>query len=105
MILKGLWNIRLLKGTSYIYTKYFRLANSLTPLLLVVKIYLLLCFHFSLISVVLWIGDLNYRISELDVDGVKELISKKDFATLHSFDQVILMVVSIYILLKSSLIY
>ncbi|KAM6909587.1 type II inositol 1,4,5-trisphosphate 5-phosphatase [Xenentodon cancila] len=38
-------------------------------------------------NVVLWIGDLNYRISELDVDNVKELISKKDYATLHSYDQ------------------
>uniref|UniRef100_A0A3Q3QQJ1 phosphoinositide 5-phosphatase n=2 Tax=Monopterus albus TaxID=43700 RepID=A0A3Q3QQJ1_MONAL len=38
-------------------------------------------------NVVLWIGDLNYRISDLDVDDVKELISKKDFETLHSFDQ------------------
>lgn len=39
---------------------------------------------------VLWIGDLNYRISDLDVDGVKELISKKDFETLHSYDQVMM---------------
>uniref|UniRef100_A0AAX7STC7 phosphoinositide 5-phosphatase n=1 Tax=Astatotilapia calliptera TaxID=8154 RepID=A0AAX7STC7_ASTCA len=38
-------------------------------------------------DVILWIGDLNYRISELDVDNVKGLISKKDFETLHSFDQ------------------
>uniref|UniRef100_A0A672GJM4 phosphoinositide 5-phosphatase n=1 Tax=Salarias fasciatus TaxID=181472 RepID=A0A672GJM4_SALFA len=38
-------------------------------------------------NVVLWIGDLNYRISDLDVDSVKELISKKDFEALHSFDQ------------------
>uniref|UniRef100_A0A669F3U9 phosphoinositide 5-phosphatase n=1 Tax=Oreochromis niloticus TaxID=8128 RepID=A0A669F3U9_ORENI len=38
-------------------------------------------------DVILWIGDLNYRISELDVDNVKDLISKKDFETLHSFDQ------------------
>ncbi|XP_061573238.1 type II inositol 1,4,5-trisphosphate 5-phosphatase isoform X2 [Cololabis saira] len=38
-------------------------------------------------NVVLWIGDLNYRISELDVDYVKELIDKKDYAALHSYDQ------------------
>lgn len=46
--------------------------------------------HFcaSHISVVFWIGDLNYRISDLDVKDVKELISKKDFETLHSYDQV-----------------
>jgi len=38
--------------------------------------------------VVLWLGDLNYRISELDVDHVKDLITKKDFETLHNHDQV-----------------
>ncbi|KAK5861923.1 hypothetical protein PBY51_017361 [Eleginops maclovinus] len=38
-------------------------------------------------DVVLWIGDLNYRISELDVSNVKELISNKDFETLHNYDQ------------------
>lgn len=45
---------------------------------------------------VLWIGDLNYRISDLDVDDVKELISKKDFETLHNYDQVILPVASVF---------
>ncbi|KAM9489325.1 type II inositol 1,4,5-trisphosphate 5-phosphatase isoform 2-T2 [Clarias gariepinus] len=38
-------------------------------------------------SVVLWIGDLNYRISDLEVDHVKHLILKGDFETLHSHDQ------------------
>ncbi|XP_044064044.1 type II inositol 1,4,5-trisphosphate 5-phosphatase isoform X3 [Siniperca chuatsi] len=38
-------------------------------------------------DVILWIGDLNYRISDLEVDNVKELISKKDFETLHNYDQ------------------
>uniref|UniRef100_A0A1A8BEF9 phosphoinositide 5-phosphatase n=1 Tax=Nothobranchius kadleci TaxID=1051664 RepID=A0A1A8BEF9_NOTKA len=38
-------------------------------------------------NVVLWIGDLNYRISDLEVDSVKELIIKKDFKTLHKNDQ------------------
>ncbi|KAM7383156.1 hypothetical protein PAMP_002836 [Pampus punctatissimus] len=38
-------------------------------------------------DVVLWIGDLNYRISDLDVDSVKELIDKKHFEMLHSHDQ------------------
>ncbi|XP_015230889.1 PREDICTED: type II inositol 1,4,5-trisphosphate 5-phosphatase isoform X1 [Cyprinodon variegatus] len=38
-------------------------------------------------DVVLWIGDLNYRISDLDVDKVKDLITKNDFETLHSYDQ------------------
>lgn len=51
-------------------------------------------------SVILWIGDLNYRISDLDVDNVKELISKKDFETLHSYDQVISMMGSFFCYLK-----
>ncbi|KAE8289065.1 Type II inositol 1,4,5-trisphosphate 5-phosphatase [Larimichthys crocea] len=38
-------------------------------------------------DVILWIGDLNYRISDLDVDNVKELISKNEFETLHNYDQ------------------
>lgn len=39
-------------------------------------------------SVILWLGDLNYRICELEVDEVKNLIAKKDFETLQKFDQV-----------------
>ncbi|KAM9309038.1 type II inositol 1,4,5-trisphosphate 5-phosphatase isoform 2-T2 [Pholidichthys leucotaenia] len=38
-------------------------------------------------NVILWIGDLNYRLSDLDVENVKDLITKKDFETLHSYDQ------------------
>ncbi|XP_066538323.1 type II inositol 1,4,5-trisphosphate 5-phosphatase isoform X2 [Hoplias malabaricus] len=38
-------------------------------------------------SIVLWLGDLNYRISDLEPDRVKELILKKDFETLYSYDQ------------------
>ncbi|KAL6488739.1 hypothetical protein MHYP_G00024800 [Metynnis hypsauchen] len=38
-------------------------------------------------SIVLWLGDLNYRISDLEVDHVKDLIMKKDFETLHNHDQ------------------
>ncbi|XP_017206941.1 type II inositol 1,4,5-trisphosphate 5-phosphatase isoform X3 [Danio rerio] len=38
-------------------------------------------------NIVLWLGDLNYRISDLEVDHVKDLISKKDFETLHTYDQ------------------
>ncbi|KAI4894359.1 hypothetical protein NFI96_032795, partial [Prochilodus magdalenae] len=38
-------------------------------------------------STVLWLGDLNYRISDLEVDHVKDLIIKKDFETLHNHDQ------------------
>lgn len=39
-------------------------------------------------SVVLWLGDLNYRISDLDVEHVKDLIAKKDFESLYNHDQV-----------------
>lgn len=42
----------------------------------------------SVCSVVLWIGDLNYRISDLEVDHVKNLILKEDFEALHNHDQV-----------------
>ncbi|XP_058602091.1 type II inositol 1,4,5-trisphosphate 5-phosphatase isoform X3 [Onychostoma macrolepis] len=38
-------------------------------------------------NVVLWLGDLNYRISDLEVDHVKDLIAKKDFETLYNNDQ------------------
>ncbi|XP_063055159.1 type II inositol 1,4,5-trisphosphate 5-phosphatase isoform X2 [Engraulis encrasicolus] len=38
-------------------------------------------------SIVLWLGDLNYRISNLEVEQVKDLISKKDFETLQGYDQ------------------
>ncbi|XP_067305482.1 type II inositol 1,4,5-trisphosphate 5-phosphatase isoform X1 [Pseudorasbora parva] len=38
-------------------------------------------------NVVLWLGDLNYRISDLEVDHVKDLIAKKDFETLCNYDQ------------------
>lgn len=62
-------------------------------------------FHFYFLSflcpsVVFWIGDLNYRISNLDVKYVKELISKKDFEALHSYDQVTTRMVSSFSSLK-----
>lgn len=38
-------------------------------------------------SIVLWLGDLNYRISDLEVDHVKGLVLKKDFETLYNHDQ------------------
>ncbi|XP_060778151.1 type II inositol 1,4,5-trisphosphate 5-phosphatase isoform X3 [Neoarius graeffei] len=38
-------------------------------------------------SIVLWIGDLNYRISDLEVDHVKNLILKGDFDALYNHDQ------------------
>lgn len=43
-----------------------------------------LCPH----SVILWLGDLNYRIEELDVETVKKLIEEKAFQTLYAYDQV-----------------
>lgn len=53
-----------------------------------------------LTSIILWIGDLNYRISELDVDNVKELISKKDFEKLLNYDQVTTVTLSSLFLLN-----
>jgi len=37
---------------------------------------------------VFWLGDLNYRFDELDVDQVKALIDKQNFDKLYSYDQV-----------------
>ncbi|XP_006007184.1 type II inositol 1,4,5-trisphosphate 5-phosphatase isoform X3 [Latimeria chalumnae] len=38
-------------------------------------------------NVVLWLGDLNYRISDLDPEKVKKLIDDQDFQTLCKYDQ------------------
>uniref|UniRef100_A0A8C3W2J1 phosphoinositide 5-phosphatase n=1 Tax=Catagonus wagneri TaxID=51154 RepID=A0A8C3W2J1_9CETA len=38
-------------------------------------------------DVILWLGDLNYRIEELDVENVKKLIEEKAFQTLYAYDQ------------------
>jgi hypothetical protein len=38
--------------------------------------------------VILWLGDLNYRIEELDVEKVKKLIEEKAYQTLYEYDQV-----------------
>nr|XP_055212914.1 type II inositol 1,4,5-trisphosphate 5-phosphatase isoform X7 [Gorilla gorilla gorilla] len=38
-------------------------------------------------DVILWLGDLNYRIEELDVEKVKKLIEEKDFQVLYAYDQ------------------
>lgn len=38
-------------------------------------------------DVILWLGDLNYRIEELDVEKVKALIEEKAFQTLYAYDQ------------------
>lgn len=38
-------------------------------------------------DVILWLGDLNYRIEELEVEKVKKLIEEKAFQTLYGYDQ------------------
>ncbi|XP_011811038.1 PREDICTED: type II inositol 1,4,5-trisphosphate 5-phosphatase [Colobus angolensis palliatus] len=58
--------------------QFCQLDPSLNPVTFV------LCPH----SVILWLGDLNYRIEELDVEKVKKLIEEKDFQTLYAYDQV-----------------
>lgn len=39
-------------------------------------------------SVILWLGDLNYRVEELDVEKVKQLVEEKAFQELCQYDQV-----------------
>uniref|UniRef100_A0A8C5LQX7 phosphoinositide 5-phosphatase n=1 Tax=Leptobrachium leishanense TaxID=445787 RepID=A0A8C5LQX7_9ANUR len=38
-------------------------------------------------DVVLWLGDLNYRLKDVDAEKVKKLIDDKDYETLYKFDQ------------------
>ncbi|KAG8451489.1 hypothetical protein GDO86_003626 [Hymenochirus boettgeri] len=38
-------------------------------------------------DVVLWLGDLNYRLKDVDIEMVKKLINYKDYQTLYNFDQ------------------
>lgn len=47
---------------------------------------------------ILWLGDLNYRIEELDVEKVKKLIEEKAFQTLYAYDQV--QMVATYVLFR-----
>ncbi|XP_063810399.1 type II inositol 1,4,5-trisphosphate 5-phosphatase isoform X2 [Pseudophryne corroboree] len=38
-------------------------------------------------DVVLWLGDLNYRLMDIEKDKVKKLIETKDYTTLYTYDQ------------------
>ncbi|XP_040280376.1 type II inositol 1,4,5-trisphosphate 5-phosphatase [Bufo bufo] len=38
-------------------------------------------------DVVLWLGDLNYRLKEVEMERAKKLIESKDYQTLYNFDQ------------------
>ena len=49
-----------------------------------IVIYFLIFFS----SIVVWMGDLNYRIGGLDVEVVKKLIEKHDYQRLLDNDQV-----------------
>ncbi|KAJ8315690.1 hypothetical protein KUTeg_007840 [Tegillarca granosa] len=40
-------------------------------------------------DLVFWIGDLNYRIADLDIDKVKAMIDKENFHDLIQYDQVV----------------
>jgi phosphatidylinositol-bisphosphatase len=36
---------------------------------------------------IFWLGDLNYRLSELDAETVKNLCKSQDFETILKYDQ------------------
>ncbi|XP_053563136.1 type II inositol 1,4,5-trisphosphate 5-phosphatase isoform X2 [Bombina bombina] len=38
-------------------------------------------------DVILWLGDLNYRLKDVDMDKVKKLIEDQEYQTLYKFDQ------------------
>ena len=41
-----------------------------------------------ILSIVFWLGDLNYRLSEIENESVKQLITKREFSKLMKYDQV-----------------
>ena len=42
----------------------------------------------SILSIVFWLGDLNYRLREIENEAVKQLVTKKEFSKLMKCDQV-----------------
>ena len=41
-----------------------------------------------ILSIVFWLGDLNYRLSEIENEAVKQLVTKREFSALMKYDQV-----------------
>ena len=41
-----------------------------------------------ILSIVFWLGDLNYRLSEIENESVKQLVTKREFSKLMKYDQV-----------------
>lgn len=72
--------------TSFLFA--FCIIRELIVFMTKACVFLCVCVCVLCSSVVLWVGDLNYRLYNIDVELVKNLIAEKDFLTLHSHDQV-----------------